>query len=105
MKNLGLMLFPLTVLLLAGSVEAASPIPGAEAPVSIGQASDTSSVKDEDGNDIELPKHDAKQTQCIAKCQEPVAKCISGCEGGDRKCQLRCAQTMERCARKCGVQL
>ncbi|WP_163782632.1 hypothetical protein [Myxococcus vastator] len=87
MKHFGLLLFPLTVLLLAGSVEAAPPI------------------QDEDGNDIELPKHDAKQTQCISKCQEPVAKCIGECEGNDRKCQLRCAQAMERCARKCGVRL
>ncbi|WIG94429.1 hypothetical protein [Myxococcus sp. SDU36] len=87
MKHFGLLLFPLTVLLLAGSVEAAPPI------------------QDEDGNDIELPKHDAKQTQCISKCQEPVAKCIGECEGNDRNCQLRCAQAMERCARKCGVRL
>lgn len=105
MRHLRLLLLPLAVLLLSGPAHAEPSLPGADAPPSLTQGKRKAQppVKDEDGNEIDLPKYSDEGMQCVVKCQETVGRCVSKCQQGDRRCNAKCAQTMERCTQKCDL--
>jgi len=108
MKRTGLLLFSSLALLLLSSPAGAQPeLPGSGGPAGIAQSgkkkTKTPPVKDENGEEIDLPDYDDKTMQCVLKCQEPTGKCMNACEPGNHKCTSKCAQGMERCTKKCGV--
>lgn len=104
MKRSGLLLSSLALLLLSSPAGAQPGPTGDEGPSVISQGKKkTPPVKDENGEEIDLPKYDDKAMQCINKCQEPTARCMNACDADNMKCKGKCATNMERCTKKCGV--
>lgn len=106
MKRSGLLLSFLALLLVSGSAGAQLAPSEGEAPAVISQGKGKGKyppIKDEDGNEIQVPEFDQKAMQCAVKCQEPTAKCMSACSEDNNKCKGKCATALEACTRKCNV--